>query len=796
MNCSFCATQLPADAVYCANCGRPAMSRRARRGAGVAESTPPLATSVSGADDEADLDLATPPNLRNDSVAASATSAVAASLIPTATEEPAHESSDGRPASDSPEAAQSHPRRTTFSTHGQDSVGATSDDYAESSSAANVVAVGSENTSPASDLSATSLEGSVVLPSSMPEMNSSSGVSEVLRQSGMHTHRAAHAMPASALTHPITANSEQALSAPDDTAYDEELPFDEDGPYDEISHPTVLSFGEPSVTDPASREASDSSGNAWHDLPAPDPQAIALTRPSDAADSPADDASELVADAHPDEQTGAQQDANEPAEQHESPEVDADSAEPAPDAEATPGVEATREPEPLVEPAPLPRSPFEPDLAKLGRPDLERIAPATGGVKPIRPLGEEPIFTTADRLRASAFAPVATERVEDKPAPDALAGDGSADQMEPVSEPDASTAEAEPRSVTCEQCGTPLSELDIFCGSCGFVKHGIGPKTRVPAPALDPFPWGTPQSRPQASTPARFGTDPDREVGVHSGDNRDDGPAASDAATDHETSASAPDESDVDTDEASPSEAPLSTSSEREEPTAGSAESEISRPEPEPQPEPEAAAESEPDSQPEPQPESGLEPDVAAGSASESENHANSDAKIDSDSASPHDLSLLAPPPMSHQRVELLVAPPTPLAQATTLPPMAADDEDIEDTRIVERSISGTRFVLQFSTGESVIVTGTGLVGRNPVAEPSEKFDMIVPITDPSKSVSKTHFEFGQMSGMFWISDRYSGNGTIVREPGGESKRCEPGKRYRVVRGTRVEIGEQFFIVS
>jgi hypothetical protein len=145
---------------------------------------------------------------------------------------------------------------------------------------------------------------------------------------------------------------------------------------------------------------------------------------------------------------------------------------------------------------------------------------------------------------------------------------------------------------------------------------------------------------------------------------------------------------------------------------------------------------------------------------------------------------------MSHHRVELPVSPPAPLATG------ASDEEDIEDTRIVDRSVSGTRFVLQFSTGDSVIVTGTGLVGRNPVKEPSETFEIVVPITDPSKSVSKTHLEFGQMAGAFWISDRYSGNGTVVREPGGKPKRCEPGKRYRVMRGSRVEIGEQFFIVS
>jgi hypothetical protein len=110
--------------------------------------------------------------------------------------------------------------------------------------------------------------------------------------------------------------------------------------------------------------------------------------------------------------------------------------------------------------------------------------------------------------------------------------------------------------------------------------------------------------------------------------------------------------------------------------------------------------------------------------------------------------------------------------------------------------VVGERFVLQFSTGESFIVTGTGLVGRNPSPEPSEYFDHAVTIADPGKSVSKTHLEFGQDDGVFWISDRFSGNGTFTRDPGHEPRRCEPGRRYRVARGGRVDIGDQFFLVS
>lgn len=108
----------------------------------------------------------------------------------------------------------------------------------------------------------------------------------------------------------------------------------------------------------------------------------------------------------------------------------------------------------------------------------------------------------------------------------------------------------------------------------------------------------------------------------------------------------------------------------------------------------------------------------------------------------------------------------------------------------------GVRFVLQFSTGESYAVVGSGLAGRNPRAEPGEYVDHLVAIVDPGRSVSKTHFEFGQESGTFWFSDRHSGNGSVIREPGEQPRVCEPGLRYPLARGTRVDIGEQFFIVS
>jgi hypothetical protein len=123
-------------------------------------------------------------------------------------------------------------------------------------------------------------------------------------------------------------------------------------------------------------------------------------------------------------------------------------------------------------------------------------------------------------------------------------------------------------------------------------------------------------------------------------------------------------------------------------------------------------------------------------------------------------------------------------------------EERFAAERLLDPDSRADKFVLQFSTGESATVYGSGLVGRNPVAEPGEYVDHFVVIRDPGRSVSKTHLEFGQDGGTFWVLDRFSGNGSVLREPEGAPKRCEPGRRYAVARGTRVEIGDQFFVVS
>ncbi|MFC5859042.1 FHA domain-containing protein [Agromyces flavus] len=104
--------------------------------------------------------------------------------------------------------------------------------------------------------------------------------------------------------------------------------------------------------------------------------------------------------------------------------------------------------------------------------------------------------------------------------------------------------------------------------------------------------------------------------------------------------------------------------------------------------------------------------------------------------------------------------------------------------------------MLTFTTGEVVTVSGDGLIGRRPMPQPGESFAHLVQIVDRGLSVSKTHLEFGEHDGGLWVADRFSSNGTVVRRPGEDGLRCEPGRRVQVPRGSRVEIGEQAFTVA
>lgn len=101
-----------------------------------------------------------------------------------------------------------------------------------------------------------------------------------------------------------------------------------------------------------------------------------------------------------------------------------------------------------------------------------------------------------------------------------------------------------------------------------------------------------------------------------------------------------------------------------------------------------------------------------------------------------------------------------------------------------------TDFTVMLATGESVVMSRSALVGRMPLPGEDEDFEHLIVVHDPGRSVSKTHLELGVDQGQLWMKDRGSGNGSIVREPGVVPRRAQPGTRYDIVRGTRIDMGD------
>jgi hypothetical protein len=134
---------------------------------------------------------------------------------------------------------------------------------------------------------------------------------------------------------------------------------------------------------------------------------------------------------------------------------------------------------------------------------------------------------------------------------------------------------------------------------------------------------------------------------------------------------------------------------------------------------------------------------------------------------------------------------PASMLRENPAPPL---DDDLDMTRIMRRSPMTPAAVLEFTSGEVLTVTGVALVGRAPAAKDGEEFDDIFAIDDPARTVSKTHFAAGWHEGEFTITDRHSGNGTVIHHHG-HAITLQPGAAHTVADGDRVDIGDQSFNV-
>lgn len=99
--------------------------------------------------------------------------------------------------------------------------------------------------------------------------------------------------------------------------------------------------------------------------------------------------------------------------------------------------------------------------------------------------------------------------------------------------------------------------------------------------------------------------------------------------------------------------------------------------------------------------------------------------------------------------------------------------------------------VLEFDNGARIALAGSGiLIGRDPAAGPGDAGLALVPLDDPSKSISKTHLALLRTDGSIIAIDRASTNGSAVIRDGVEHA-LPPGQGIAVRSGDTLLLGER-----
>ena len=98
--------------------------------------------------------------------------------------------------------------------------------------------------------------------------------------------------------------------------------------------------------------------------------------------------------------------------------------------------------------------------------------------------------------------------------------------------------------------------------------------------------------------------------------------------------------------------------------------------------------------------------------------------------------------------------------------------------------------------GQRVEVTGAVVLGRDPSRSERWPDATLLPVTDPVKSLSKTHAALEIDEGNLWVHDLDSTNGVFVFSPAIGAVQVDPGTRVIVPDGARIEFGDFSVLVA
>ncbi|WP_244929986.1 RDD family protein [Nocardioides sp. W7] len=113
----------------------------------------------------------------------------------------------------------------------------------------------------------------------------------------------------------------------------------------------------------------------------------------------------------------------------------------------------------------------------------------------------------------------------------------------------------------------------------------------------------------------------------------------------------------------------------------------------------------------------------------------------------------------------------------------------------VSSAASSAPWRVDFDTGESFVVTGLTLVGRDPEARPGEQA-RLVPLPSEDQSLSKTHAQFQVApDGALVVLDRGSTNGSVLAR-GGVPRQLSEHRPATLLPGDLVRFGDRTMAVA
>jgi hypothetical protein len=136
-------------------------------------------------------------------------------------------------------------------------------------------------------------------------------------------------------------------------------------------------------------------------------------------------------------------------------------------------------------------------------------------------------------------------------------------------------------------------------------------------------------------------------------------------------------------------------------------------------------------------------------------------------------------------------APGGPASPAGEAPPTGS-----APVQHVERpaSVPSPTWSLVLADGTRLELAGATFVGRNPSATGAAPDATLLPLTDPAKSLSKTHALLVPELDYLMVTDLHSTNGIAVITPAGAVTVLEPGRTSPIASGSQLQLGS--FVVT